>query len=151
MAVVINDDYNNKKYIQSFLWLLIAGSSSFMNNSRWVLFNFTLLFLLPFFVIKKSPLRKIILSITSASLITLLLIGFLNFTNGNSQKYISDRILSKSADSRLLAVDLFSQFFPKNPVLGAGVRFTPDLKIALAERSSQIHVGYLHIYTNMEL
>ena len=147
MAVVVNEDYNRKKYIQCLLWLLIAGLSAFMNNSRWVLLNFTLLFLLPFFVIKKSPFRKIIMSVTSVALIILLLVGFLEFTNGSTQKYIADRMLSKSADSRLLAIDLFTQFFPKNFVFGTGVRFTPDLKAALAERSSQIHVGYLsHLY-----
>lgn len=147
IALLINANYQKQKYVQSIAWLLCAGLVAFMNNSRWVLLNFMLLLLLPFFIVKDSKVKKLTLTLSGALIVGLLLIGTMDFMKTDTQQYIADRMLSKTADSRLLALDLFSKFFPHNPVFGTGVRFNPDLKIALAERSSQLHVGYLsHLY-----
>lgn len=61
-------------------------------------------------------------------------------------KLLHQRLESKSYESRILAVSVFAEFFPKNLWLGSGGVVTSDVKEALAERSSHIHVGWLSLF-----
>ena len=143
LAIIINNDLLKKKINQAFLWLGIAGIVAFLTYARWTMINFFLLLLLPIFFIQGSKVKNIILSIVSSAIIIFILIGAFNASGDNFKKFYNDRILSKSAETRVLAFKFFSEFFPKNPILGSGVRVNDDLRVALAHRSSQIHVGYL--------
>ena len=76
-----------------------------------------------------------------------LLMSYFKVSDIDSNKYVEDRILSKSADTRLLAVDLFLKYFPQKPMFGSGIHVDDNLRRELAGRSSQIHVGVLsHLY-----
>jgi len=62
--------------------------------------------------------------------------------------YIEERLLDDSGGSRILAFEIFARFFPDAPYFGTGQHLTQDVIVALAGRSSQIHVGYLsHLYS----
>jgi hypothetical protein len=143
MAIVINNSLIKNKFKQSIFWLLISGLVAFMNSSRWIMINFALLLLLPIYLIKGSKIKNIAFSIMVGIIAILFLNELLNMANINVNKFIENRIFSKSANTRLLAIDLFSKFFPSNPLIGSGVRVSNDLGNTLAGRSSQIHVGYL--------
>lgn len=147
MALLINDSLIKKKLIQSLLWLVISGLVAFMTNARWIMINFSFLLFLPIYLIPGSKIKNIAFSLIGALIVILLLNEFFNVTDIETNSYIENRILSKSANSRLLAIDLFSEYFPLHPFLGSGVHVGNDLRRELAGRSSQIHVGYLsHLY-----
>ena len=52
----------------------------------------------------------------------------------------------KSAGTRILAVYMFLEFFPENPIFGTGGVMKADLVRAIRGRSSQIHVGILSLF-----
>ena len=143
MAIIINQDLLEKNLIQSFLWLGVAGIVAFLTNTRWIMINFLLLLFLPIVLMQGSKIKNIIFSIVSSVIVLLLLFEIFSLSGINLEKYYNDRIMNKSADTRVLAFKLFSESFPQNPFLGTGVRVDEELKMALGNRSSQIHVGYL--------
>jgi hypothetical protein len=143
MAIIINHDLLEKNLIKSFLWLGVAGIVAFLTNTRWIMINFLLLLFLPIVLMHGSKIKNIIFSIVSSAIVLLILFELFSFSGMNIEKYYNDRIMNKSADTRVLAFKLFSDSFPQNPLFGTGVRVNKELKLALAERSSQIHVGYL--------
>ena len=143
MAIIINHDLLEKNLIQSFLWLGVSGIVAFLTNTRWIMINFLLLLFLPIVLMHGSKIKNIIFGIVSSAIVLLILYELFSLSGMNIEKYYNDRIMDKTADTRVLAFKLFSESFPQNPFLGTGVRVDEELKMALAKRSSQIHVGYL--------
>ena len=68
-----------------------------------------------------SKIKNIIFSIVSSVIVLLLLFEIFSLSGINLEKYYNDRIMNKSADTRVLAFKLFSESFPKNPFFGTGI------------------------------
>lgn len=126
--------------------LLMAGFVFFATNYRYVYVSFFII-ILQYPIVNGFQLSKIF---RYFGIIFLTLIAFTLIADSigyNLEEYVQERLLSKSASTRLLAIDLFFDFFPKNPFFGSGLHVSEDLERAIGGRSSQMHVGYLsHLY-----
>lgn len=138
--------YLHKKIELHYLWLVLAGLVIFSSKSRWVYLNFIVI-LMQYPLVKGIDFRKVLrLSIIGvftivASILILQSVGFY------ITEFIEQRLLSETASTRLLAIEMFTNFFPKNPFFGSGLHVSEELSKAIGGRSSQIHVGYLsHLY-----
>ncbi|MEM6763567.1 MAG: hypothetical protein AAF824_17930 [Bacteroidota bacterium] len=121
-----------------------VGLVSFLVQARWIMLNFLIISFQKVLID-----RKVLISIAkySFSIIILLTIGYfiLPSIGIDIDKIIEERILNKSALTRLLAFELFANQFPKQPIFGTGGIKTVDLVKEIAGRSSQIHVGFLSL------
>ncbi|MGC9471149.1 MAG: hypothetical protein ACP5D1_06370 [Bacteroidales bacterium] len=127
-------------------WLLMAGFVVFANKSRYLYVNF-LLIIIQYPLVNGMNISKVI---KISIILFTSFIGFLYFAQiigFDVNTFIQERLFSKTASTRLLAVELFLEFFPKNPFFGTGELVTQDLLWAIRGRSSHIHVGYLsHLF-----
>jgi len=136
--------FRNQKF--HYLWLVLSGFVFFASKSRWIYLNLILI-LLQYPLIKGINFKKVIW-FSGAALLSLILLVFLMKEAGfDFERFIEERLLSDSASTRFLAIDMFLEFFPQNPVFGSGIHVGEDLARAIGGRSSQIHIGYLsHLY-----
>lgn len=129
-----------------FTWLIMAGLSFFVNKSRYLYLNF-LIILTQYPIVNGFNLKKILNSISIGTVFLLVVILIMKSIGFYFEEFIQNRLLSSSASTRLLAFQLFFEFFPKNPFFGSGIHVGEDLSRAIGGRSSQIHVGYIsHLY-----
>ncbi len=131
---------NKKKHL--ILYMLLGGVVCILTNGRYVIIGY-LIILSQLIWINKASSIKIVRYFS----ITLLLIGFFALFLSIIGKYqLSDffatRLMSDSADTRILAYDLFLKFFGTNIFFGNGQSLSIEIYRELAGRSSQIHVGY---------
>lgn len=152
-------DMMKKKNPHYVTFYILGAIFSFLTKYRWIMLNFiTLLFLIPLYVkINFARLAAIVLAVVLFSFGGYLVLQKLEVP---VDKYIQDRILesnsggisNSTAGTRLLAVEVFSKLFSKNPIFGKGERLWSygtqgdvELQWELRGRSSQIHVGYLSL------
>lgn len=134
----------NKSF--SLIWIFMAGFIFFGTKTRFIYLNFFIILLqypLVYGVKLKRVFRILIIGFVSSLIILFVLqsIGF-SFVD-----FIENRLLSESSSTRLLAVKMFTEFFPNNPFFGTGIHVDENLLRAIGGRSSQMHVGYLsHLY-----
>jgi len=135
-----------KKTSLGLIWILLASVVFFGTKTRFVYLNFIIiLFQYPYVngIKIKNTLKIIIIGFVFSIILFFVLksIGF------SIEEFIQDRLMSESASTRLLAIEMFARFFPENPFFGSGVHVGEDLFRAIGGRSSQMHVGYLsHLY-----
>jgi hypothetical protein len=141
--------------------LLIGALTAFFNKSRYVMLNFGIILIL-YPIYKGFNVGKIFKYAAIAILISVLSYYGLKSTGYKVDRVINERILEKgahglahsNAGTRILAFKVFAELFPKNPFFGKGYIHSfgkegssdYDLVRALAQRSSQIHVGYLSLF-----
>jgi len=139
--------YAKVKHKIPFVWLIMGLVVVFATNSRFVQVGF-LMTLMPLLILGKSKWRTLLIISFATPIIVLVFVQVLVFTGFDIDSYIQNRILANSASTRLLAFEIFQKFFGKNPWFGSGVHLSNEVIVALAGRSSQIHVGYLaHLYS----
>ena len=125
--------------------VMSAAVISFLSSSRWIMLNFLVIASQNIWTGKKVlfTFLKYILYFIGAVVV---IVAILQFSGFNIQKFINDRLLSDSASTRLLAVEVFGKVFPRNPLFGTGGIDTNEVTRLLGGRSSQIHVGYLKLF-----
>lgn len=128
------------------LWVIMAGIVFFGTKTRFIYLNFIVI-LLQYPLVNGLNIKKVTKIVLLSIISVIVLVFILNSAGFNIEVFIQNRLLSESASTRLLAVDMFSRFFPHNPFFGSGIHVGEDLSRAIGNRSSQIHVGYLsHLY-----
>lgn len=132
----------NNKLNETYKYVIMAGIVALLSNARYILLIYVVI-LLQYFVYYKFQLGAVLKYAVITVLIIFISFMTLDFLGYEWAEFQEERLLSRSASSRLLAVQLFVNFFPDQPVFGTGVHKTDELINALAGRSSQIHVGYL--------
>lgn len=122
-----------------------AAIVGFLSSSRWII--------LGFFVVasqilwtSKNKLTNLLYFVTGSAVLLMIIGLFANFIGLDVEQYISERLLSKSALTRLLAFEVFFEVFPDNPIFGTGGVDTEKMVRLLGGRSSQIHVGFLKLF-----
>lgn len=146
LALVVGYEVKEKRRIPWFV-LLLAFFISVVNNSRYVQFGFFIA-AAPLLFYQGRLLRNSLLGLIGVVMIVLFMGVVLHIIGYDVERYIEERILSETAGTRLLAFEVFSRFFPDNPYFGTGVHLPDEVVVALAGRSSQIHVGYLsHLFS----
>ncbi|MEM6633823.1 MAG: hypothetical protein AAF694_29385, partial [Bacteroidota bacterium] len=127
-------------------WLVFLGFLvSLLNGSRWVMVNAIIISLQDFLATKNRFSQ--FLKYSAYLVVALVLVYFSLMGIGvNLNQLIFDRIFEESAGTRLVALEVFQDQFPKNPILGTGGVYTQETINLIAGRSSQIHVGYLALF-----
>ena len=143
LAIVLGYTIDRKMYKQFLFFLGIGALVAVFTNSRWTILNMMVLLLPLLFLIKGKRIKTFLITGLGLIIVITIVNNLFSFLGFDLSAYFEGRILSNTAESRLLAIDLFKEFFPKNPFFGSGIRVDLDLSRALAGRSSQIHVGYL--------
>lgn len=160
LAIIICEALKeNGKYI----WILffMGAIVAFLNKSRFMMLNYLVIFsLIPLYrkvnFLGMVKVIALILGLTVASYYGAKAVNY------DIDKVVNDRILesgsgsvqNSSAGTRLIAIQVFSDLFPRNPILGKGMLHgfgtngskDMDLVRAIHGRSSQIHVGFLSLF-----
>lgn len=138
--------YLMKNQQLSVIWLIMAGLVFFGTKTRFIYLNYIII-LIQYPIVNGMNMRKT-LRIFFLGFVSLILLFFVLKSIGfDVGEFIENRLLSESASTRLLAVEMFKDFFPNNPFFGTGIHVGEDLSRAIGGRSSQMHVGYLsHLY-----
>ncbi|MFO8002218.1 MAG: O-antigen ligase family protein [Marinilabilia sp.] len=127
--------------------MLLAFFIAVVNNSRYIQVGYFIA-AAPALFYQGRVLRNALVSMAGLVVLVLLMGLVLQLVGYDLERYIDERLLAETAGTRLLALEIFLQFFPDNPFFGTGVHLTDEVVVALAERSSQIHVGYLaHLFS----
>ncbi len=144
--------------------LLIAYLIRIENKIPWVILGITLLIVfgsnvryiqaayflcaIPVLYLNDRPIKNFLIGTFFMFLGLIFLVQLLSIFNFNIYTYLNERIFDKTAESRLLALQIFLEFFPQYPFFGTGEHLTEEVVVAIADRSSQIHVGYLaHLFS----
>ncbi len=133
--------FSRRQYWLVFLGFLV----SLLNGSRWVILNAIVISLQDFLATRNRFAQFIRFSIYSVVLLALVY-GTLILIGVDLNKLIYDRLFQESASTRLVAVEVFLDQFPKAPIIGTGGDYTAETIRLIAGRSSQIHVGFLAIF-----
>ncbi|WP_170863173.1 O-antigen ligase family protein [Pseudozobellia thermophila] len=117
---------------------------SFLSSSRWIMLNCVICISQ---IIWSSKNRLLSLFYFFISLVFLILfsIAVASYMGMDVEKYFSERLMSDSALTRLLAFEVFFKVFPDNPIFGTGGVDTEKMIRLIGGRSSQIHVGFLKL------
>lgn len=132
---------NYSKVKKAIIWIASA-LISFLCSYRWVMLNF--------FVISSQLVITqkgvIVNTIKYSIIIVALLVGFYYLApvlGLDIQKFIEERLLSESANTRVYAFEVFGKVFPNNPIWGTAAEDTLEMKRLIRGKTGQIHVGYL--------
>ncbi len=129
------------------LILLLGFFVAVVNNSRYIQLGFFIA-AAPALYYQGRFLRNSLVALIGLIVMVLLMGLVLQAIGYDVSLYIEERLLDDSGGSRILAFEIFARFFPDNPYFGTGQHLTQEVIVALAGRSSQIHVGYLsHLYS----
>jgi hypothetical protein len=134
-----------KNWLNSLIMVLAAGIVSFLSSSRWIMLNF-LIVASQIIWVSSNRLINTIRYFVLGIFILVVIGGIAKFGGVDIERFVEDRLLSDSALTRVLAVEVFTEVFPDRPLLGTGGVDTPEMELLLRDRSSQIHVGYLKLF-----
>ena len=150
LGLVIADELKRNKTASLLFWILIGAIVSFLSGTRVVMVNMILL-LVMVFIYKGTSMVNILKYFVFFILAIISFVLVMEVAKVDYNRIITDRILTEndgglvegSGGTRILAFELFPQFFMKSPIWGSGSEISLDLKNKLDGRSSQLHVGYL--------
>jgi hypothetical protein len=146
LALVVGYEIKENNRIP-FLMLVLGFFISVVNNSRYIQLGFFVA-VAPVLFYQGKVLRNLLVGLIGGVVLILfmgLVLQLIGYDIGN---YVEERLLDESGGTRILALEIFGRFFPENPFFGTGTHLTQEVLVALADRSSQIHVGYLaHLFT----
>ncbi len=150
IGLVIADELKKNRTISLLFWIIIGVIVSFLSGTRVIMVNMILL-LGMIFIYKRASIVNIIKYFGVLILTIISFVFVMELAKIDYNRIITDRILTEndgglvegSAGTRILAFELFPQFFMKSPIWGSGSGVSDDLKQKLRGRSSQLHVGYL--------
>lgn len=154
LAIILGTWFLKKKHKAIYLFYLLGAIFVFLSKSRWLYLNYLVLLTLLITYSKANIVKKVFSVVALTTVVIILVFSFLHYIGFDTETVISERIFSLtkggilkgSARSRILAFKLFAEFFPKNPILGAGAKISNELEAAIRGQTSQIHVGYLSLF-----
>ncbi len=132
-------------WIKTVIWVIAAAFVSFLSSSRWIMLNFLIIVSQNIWLTKNKILNIIKYGVFGISLM-LILIPALKFLGIDIQQFIEGRLTDNSANTRIIAFEVFFKVYPDNPIFGTGGVDTAKMQQLLGGRSSQIHVGYLKLF-----
>jgi len=118
---------------------------AFLTSSRWIMLNFIVISSQIIWVSKNKLLNFLKYLLYGLSIVIIVVV-VAYFSGIDIQKFIDNRLMSNSANTRILAFEVFFKVFPENMFFGTGGVDTAEVEMLLRGRSSQIHVGYLKLF-----
>ncbi|MGQ1890983.1 O-antigen ligase family protein [Thermophagus sp. OGC60D27] len=144
VALVVGYEIKEKNRIPVLI-LILSFFIAVVNNSRYIQLGFFIA-AAPALFYQKRIIRNSIVAIIGFAVLALMMGLVLQLVGYDVSQYIDERLLDEAGgNTRLLAFEIFGLFFPDNPFFGTGQHLTEDVLVAIANRSSQIHVGYLSL------
>ena len=149
LSIIISKYIKEDRNVYIF-YIIIGGIFSFITKSRWVMLGWIIiLFMIPFY--KRRNIIKYFFISVATLIIMLLILNIIGIPVGDIFYYRIlqiDRggVFEGSGGTRILAFQIFTKFFPQNPVFGTGHFISNELYRELDGRSSQIHVGFLSLF-----
>lgn len=158
LSLVIGQQFYKRKNTV-ILYYLIGAIIVFLSRNRWIMINYLVLFFM-YSTYYRVNIKNFIKYAFGIFIIIYLAMTFLTWVNVPVRQIIDNRILEKShgglgegsAGTRIFAVQVFVELFPKHALIGKGMIHSFDgeskdheLVSALGGRSSQIHIGYLSL------
>jgi hypothetical protein len=135
----------SKNWIKTAAWVVAAALVSFLSSSRWIMLNFFIIASQNIWTTNNKILNAFKYLVYGLTLF-IILVSLLEFSGFDIQRFTEERLGSNSAYTRILAIEVFSNVFYDNPIVGTGGVDTEKMRQLLAGRSSQIHVGYLKLF-----
>ncbi len=143
LAILYSQSLMGRK--NNMFYYILCAIMVLLYKSRWVMISFlialsqNLKFDKKFVInsVRYLTLAVIMIVITLASSILL---------DIDTERYLTERLLSKSTDARVRSIEVFMIHFPKHALLGTGNVLTSEAKRDLAGRSNIIHVGFLSLF-----
>ncbi len=136
---------HNLSAVKRFLLTVCAGLISFLSSARWIMVNF-LLICSQHLLGQRNVVWK---TLQLAGMLSIaLLAAYLTGTalGIDFGAFVRDRLLSDSANTRLLALEVFQKVFRHQPIFGTGAVDTDAMLLLIQGKSSQIHVGWLKLF-----
>ena len=106
-------------WIKTAIWMIAAALVSFLSSARWIMLNFLIVASQIIWVNKNKAVNTIKYGLYFVAL-GLFLIPIVQFSGIDIQQFKQDRLLSKSAYTRILAFEIFSEVYPDHPIVGTG-------------------------------
>ncbi|MFC2149025.1 O-antigen ligase family protein, partial [Bacteroidota bacterium] len=135
----------SQNWVKTGVWVVAAALVSFLSSARWIMLNF-LVVASQIIWISKNKLLNTFKYVLFGVMIIIFLVPIIEYSGMDIQKFIEERLLSKSAYTRILAFEIFSKVYLDNPIFGTGGVNTPKMERLISGRTSQIHVGYLKLF-----
>jgi hypothetical protein len=132
-----------RKNIQ--LFVILAGISAILSNTRYIMIGFVII-TFQIFIVNKTKLKSIAKYAFFATLSVLIFYQMLQIFGYNIDDWYNSRLFSEGSieeTTRYKAFGNFASFFPNAPILGTGGMTDDILAASHAVNSSHIHVGYL--------
>lgn len=132
-------------FLKRYILILAGGLVSFLSSSRWIMLNFVAIFSQRI-IGKKSPITytfKLILALIGFGAIIMFSASALGV---DLNKFLEERLLSDSANTRFYAFEVFAEVFPHHPIFGTGGADTQEMLDLIRGKTSQIHVGWLKLF-----
>jgi hypothetical protein len=146
MALITGYEVKEKGKIPVVM-LLLGFFIAVVNNSRYIQLGFFVA-AAPALLYQGRIIRNSLVALLGLIAMVIMMGFVLHLIGYDVGRYVEERLLDESGESRLLALDVFARFFPDAPFFGTGQHLTQEVVVALAGRSSQIHVGYLsHLFS----
>ena len=135
----------SRRKINYVIYFISGALISFLSSARWIMLNFLIVASQGVWT-KKNIVFNLLKYLLYMAILLFLMVTVMEFSGVDVQRFIAERLLSDSASTRILAIEVFGQVFPDNPILGTGGVDTEEVERLLAGHSSQIHVGYLKLF-----
>ena len=130
--------------IKSLILVCSSGFISFLSSSRWIMLNFITISSQRL-IGKSNPVLYALKMFFGLAIVMLLVIQGASYLGLDFDKMVQERLLSKSAKTRIYAFEVFAKVYPENPIFGTGGVDTERMAMLIQGKTSQIHVGWLKL------
>lgn len=134
------------RWLRSLILVAAAAIISFLSSARWIMLNFLVVASQNVWIGNRIKILNFVKYGFYGIILLLLLLSLMKFTGINIEQFTQDRLLSKSANTRIYAFEVFTKVYPDQPIFGTGGVDTPKMQNLIQGRTSQIHVGYLKLF-----
>jgi len=135
---------NNLHKIKRAILIGSVGFISILSSSRWIMLNFLMIFSQRL-IGKANPIFFGMKILITLSITILLVTQSATYFGFDVNKTVKERLLSKSAKTRIYAFEVFGKVFPENPIFGTAGTNTDRMNMLIQGKTSQIHVGWLKL------
>lgn len=132
-------------WIKTGIWITAAALISFLSSARWIMLNFVIIVSQIIWVGKNKLWNSAKYGLYIIAML-LIMIPIIKYSGIDIQQFKQERLLSRSAYTRILAIEIFSEVYVDAPIFGTGGVDTPEMERLIRGRTSQIHVGYLKLF-----
>jgi hypothetical protein len=135
--------WSTRKWVA--VWLASAFVS-FLSSSRWIMLNFVIISFQRALSGKQTVFKFLKYSVLICAMVVLTIYGA-RLLGIDMDRFIHNRLMASSFNSRFYAFEIFFRLFPESPILGTGGADTAEMiRLTVLKGTSTIHVGWLLLF-----